>query len=190
MERSPACCFSGYRPEKFNLSPAGLDALAHDLEAAVREAAADGYRIFVSGMSRGFDLWAAETVLKLRKELSIQLLCAVPFDGQSAGWEPAWQALYRRVLLEADFVQSLSREYTPDCYFVRNRFMVQGCSRLICWYDGRPGGTKFTVRCAKRSGLELVNLADRQLCLYGHLRHASTQTPGLAGRSAGSPMMR
>ena len=166
MERSQVCCFSGYRPEKFNLSPDEFGSIMQELEIAVRNAAADGYRLFVSGMSRGFDLWAAETVLKLRKELPIQLLCAVPFDGQSAGWEPAWQALHRRVLLEADLVQSLSREYTPDCYFVRNRFMVQGCSRLICWYDGRSGGTEFTVRCAKRNGLELVNLADRQLSLY------------------------
>lgn len=165
MDRMQACCFSGHRPEKFHLSGAGWDAFAHSLETAVRGAVKDGYRLFVSGMSRGFDLWAAETVLRLREELPIQLLCAVPFDGQADGWEDDWKALYTKVLLQADLVQSLSHEYTPDCFFVRNRFMVEGCGRLICWYDGRPGGTKFTVHCAKRRGLELVNLADRQLSL-------------------------
>lgn len=165
MDRIQACCFSGHRPEKFHLSGAGWDVFAHSLETAVRGAVKDGYRLFVSGMSRGFDLWAAETVLRLREELPIQLLCAVPFDGQADGWEDDWKALYTKVLLQADLVQSLSHEYTPDCFFVRNRFMVEGCGRLICWYDGRPGGTKFTVHCAKRRGLELVNLADRQLSL-------------------------
>lgn len=166
MTRILACCFSGYRPEKFHLSPAEWDTFAYELESAVRDAAKDGYRLFVTGMSRGFDLWAAETVLRLRKELPVQLLCAVPFDGQAAGWTEDWKALHTKVLLQADLVQSLSHKYTPDCYFVRNRFMVEGCSRLICWYDGRPGGTKFTVHCAKRRGLELVNLADRQLSFF------------------------
>lgn len=166
MTRILACCFSGYRPEKFHLSPAEWDTFAYELESAVRDAAKDGYRLFVTGMSRGFDLWAAETVLRLRKELPVQLLCAVPFDGQAAGWTEDWKALHTKVLLQADLVQSLSHKYTPDCYFVRNRFMVEGCSRLICWYDGRPGGTKFTVHCAKRCGLELVNLADRQLSFF------------------------
>lgn len=169
-DRSQACCFSGYRPEKFDRAQenpaAARRALARDLEAAVRKAAADGYRLFVSGMSRGFDLWAAETVLRLREELPIQLLCAVPFDGQASGWEDAWRELHTRVLLQADLVHSLAHEYTPDCFFVRNRYMVEGCSRLICWYDGCPGGTQFTVHCAKRRGLELVNLADRQLSLF------------------------
>ena len=166
MTRILAFCFSGNRPEKFHLSPAEWDAFAYDLESAVRDAAKDGYRLFVTGMSRGFDLWAAETVLRLRKELPVQLLCAVPFDGQAAGWTEDWKALHTKVLLQADLVQSLSHKYTPDCYFVRNRFMVDGCNRLICWYDGRPGGTKFTVHCAKHRGLALVHLADRQLSFF------------------------
>ncbi len=167
FDKSEACCFSGYRPEKFNLPQDHTAAmLAPELETAVRHAVQDGYRLFVTGMSRGFDLWAAQTVLRLRQEMPVKLLCAIPFDRQSQGWEPEWQTLYHEILLNADFVQSLSHEYTPDCFFIRNRFMIEGCSRLICWYDGCPGGTRFTVQCAKRRGLELVNLADRQLCLF------------------------
>ena len=166
-DRMEACCFSGYRPEKFSGDPDAVrTALAGELEQAVRQAAADGYRMFVTGMSRGFDLWAAETVLRLREELPVQLLCAVPFDGQPAGWESAWRERYMEILLKADLVHSLSHCYTPDCFFVRNRFMVDGCSRLICWYDGHAGGTQFTVNYARRHGLEVVNLADRQLRLF------------------------
>ena len=167
FERASACCFSGHRPEKFPFAvheaSAGLVDLRAALEAAVRSAVHDGYRLFVTGMSRGFDLWAAETVLHLRDELQIQLLCAVPFDGQPNRWPAAWRAAYSDVLLQADLVHSLAREYTPDCFFVRNCFMVEGSSRLICWHNGTSGGTKFTMQCAKRRGLEIVNLADPQL---------------------------
>lgn len=168
--RSEACCFSGYRPEKFSFdimhASAGLEMLRQELEQAVRAAAHDGYRLFVTGMSRGFDLWAAEAVLALRQELAVGLLCALPFDGQPNRWEPAWKALHTQVLLQADLVHSLAHDYTPDCFYVRNRFMVEGCSRLICWHDGASGGTKFTLQCARRHGLEIVNLAERQLCLF------------------------
>lgn len=167
FDKSEACCFAGYRPEKFKLPQTRAAAmLAPELETAVRHAIQDGYRLFVTGMSRGFDLWAAQTVLRLRKEFPVKLLCAIPFDRQSQGWENDWQTLYQKILFEADFVHSLSHEYTPDCFFIRNRFMIEGCTRLICWYDGCPGGTRFTVQCARRRGLELVNLADQQLCLF------------------------
>ena len=156
-----ACCFFRAPPEIPSVLPNG-DAFAAMMKAPW-DAAKDGYRLFVTGMSRGFDLWAKTAPQWLRKELPVQLLCAVPFD---TGRLDRGLAHHTKVLLQADLVQSLSHKYTPDCYFVRNRFMVEGCNRLICWYDGRPGGTKFTVHCAKRRGLELVNLADRQLSLF------------------------
>lgn len=170
MDLRTTCCFSGHRPEKLPGSLRGGAAvprqLGEELEHAVRRAFCDGYRLFVTGMSRGFDLWAAQTVLRLRGQLPLRLLCAVPFDGQAAGWDSAWQQCYRDVLKDADFVYSLARHYTPDCFYVRNRFMVDGSSRLIGWYGGEPGGTAFTFRCAKKRGLEIVNLADPQLSLY------------------------
>lgn len=169
-DRAMTCCFSGYRPEKFPFAADNISIPLHTLQTAlnqaVRAAAHDGYRLFVTGMSRGFDLWAAETVLQLREELPVKLLCAVPFDGQADRWAPAWKALHTKVLLQADLVHSLAQSYTPDCFYVRNRFMVEGSSRLICWHDGASGGTQFTLRCAKRRGIEIVNLADRQLRLF------------------------
>lgn len=169
-ERAETCCFSGHRPEKFSFptdaSSPSLHALQTALELAVRAAVHDGYRLFVTGMSRGFDLWAAQTVLRLRGELSIKLLCAVPFDGQPNRWPPACKSLYTDILLRADLVHSLAQHYTPDCFYVRNRFMVEGSSRLICWHEGAAGGTQFTLQCAKRCGMEIVNLAHQSLCLF------------------------
>ena len=84
--RPVTCCFSGYRIEKMPFRnedcPAARELFAA-LDAAVAEAAADGCTRFLSGMSTGFDLWAAEAVLRARAALPVQLLCAVPFDGQA-----------------------------------------------------------------------------------------------------------
>lgn len=140
--------------------------LKNPLQEAIIRAYEDGYRLFITGMSRGFDLWAAQTVLELRQSLPIRLLCAVPFDGQASHWESGWQKCHQYVLLAADFVHSLSDSYTPDCFYVRNRRMVESSSRVICWFDGVPGGTAFTLRCAKRSGLDIDNLADGQQNIF------------------------
>lgn len=106
------------------------------LDAAVAEAAADGCTRFLSGMSTGFDLWAAEAVLRARAALPVQLLCAVPFDGQADRFPLEWKRRFNRCLLAADKVYALSRSYHAGCFAARNRFMVDASSRLICYYDG------------------------------------------------------
>lgn len=35
------------------------------LEKEIRQAIADGFNVFISGMARGVDIWAAESVLRL-----------------------------------------------------------------------------------------------------------------------------
>lgn len=169
--RTLTCCFSGYRPEKISGcdpdNPAIPTVLKTSLPQTIRAAAARGYTHFVSGMSRGFDLWAAQAVLSLKDELPVSLVCAVPFDGQDAGWPPVWRTLYDDVLRRASQVYLLSNAYTPNCFHIRNRFLVDSASLLICYYDGLPGGTSYTVRYARHCGLELINLADGQLALAG-----------------------
>lgn len=104
-------------------------------------------------MSTGFDLWAAEAVLRARAALPVQLLCVVPFDGQADRFPLEWKRRFNRCLLAADKVYALSRSYHAGCFAARNRFMVDASSRLICYYDGRSGGTAQTVRLARQNGL-------------------------------------
>ena len=166
--RGETCCFSGYRIEKMPFrtddSPAA-SALREALDRAIRHAAGQGYTRFLSGMSTGFDLWDAEAVLRTRAQLPVQLLCAVPFDGQASRYAAEWKHRFNRCLLAADGVYSLSREYHTGCYAARNQFMVDAASLLICFFDGQPGGTAQTVRMARQRGLRIVNLAERQLSL-------------------------
>lgn len=162
------CCFSGYRVEKmpFATNDPRVDALTAALDRAITDAAAQGYTGFFSGMSTGFDLWAAEAVLRARETLPIQLFCAIPFDHQADYYPSEWKRRFNHCLLAADRVFALSRNYHAGCYAARNRFMVDASSLLICYFDGKPGGTAQTVRMAKQSGLRIVNLADGQLQLF------------------------
>ena len=161
--RCKTCCFSGYRIEKMPFpadDSSAVQALEDALDHAVREAAAWGYTRFLSGMSTGFDLWAAEAVLRARESLPVQLLCAVPYDQQADHYPPDWKNRFNRCLLAADQVYALSRRYYTGCFAARNRFMVSASSLLICYFDGQPGGTEQTLRMAERDGLATINLAN------------------------------
>ncbi|MDY3617487.1 SLOG family protein [Agathobaculum sp.] len=166
--RPVTCCFTGYRAEKMPFAaddPVAVSVLAQALEQAIRKSAEDGYTRFFTGMSTGFDLWAAEAVLRLKPALGVQLLCAVPFDRQADQFPLGWKRKFNDTLLRADQVFVLSRDYYAGCFAARNRFMVEASSLVICYYDGCPGGTRQTVQLAKRSGLRIMNLADGQLVL-------------------------
>ncbi len=163
------CCFSGYRPEKMPAEGcwgASIpDTLYEPLQRAVRGAVDAGCTDFITGMSRGFDLWAAQTVLLLRREAPIKLICALPFSEQEAHWAQEWRALHALVRARADAVCVVSPVYHAGCFQTRNRFMVDSSSRLICYFDGRHGGTAYTVHRAATRGLHIENLADGQLTL-------------------------
>ena len=78
-KRKHRVCFTGHRPEKLTRHECQV---IRGLEAAIKKAIADGYKVFISGMAPGVDIWAAEIVLQLRdKGADIKLICAIPFEG-------------------------------------------------------------------------------------------------------------
>ena len=165
------CCFSGYRPEKMPADMAEgtpeFDRMLCRLRTAILRAAEQGYTVFLSGMSRGFDLWAAEVVLELQdRGLDIALWAAIAFHGMEQYWEPEWQARYDTALRRARHTFAICDRYEPGCYTRRDAFLVQRSSRCICFFDGVPGGTEYTVNAARRAGHTIVNLADNQLVLH------------------------
>ena len=114
-------------------------------------------------MSTGFDLWAAEAVLRARAALSA---AAVPYRStdRPIGFRSVETPVQPKVC-SPQIKCTRSRNYHAGCFAARNRFMVDASSRLICYYDGRSGGTAQTVHMAEQSGLKIVNLADGQLSL-------------------------
>lgn len=88
----------------------------------------------------------------------LRLVAVVPFRGQEARFSQADRVRYRAAVAAADAVVTLAPAYHAGCYAVRNNYLVDHASLLVAWYDGSPGGTRYTVSRALRRGLEFVNL--------------------------------
>lgn len=150
-KRMRRCCFSGHRPEKLIRSEKEIKAA---LREEIKQAIQDGLTVFITGMARGVDLWAAEIVLDLRKRnQAIKLICAIPHEGFEARWSANWKQLYRHVLGNADLVRVITSEYHTGVYQIRNEWMVNHSARVIAVFNGQPSGTKNTIDYAKNQGV-------------------------------------
>lgn len=149
-------CFTGHRPEKLTQPD---HTVMHLLEKEIRQAIADGFTTFISGMARGVDIWAAEIVLRLRNEgYPIRLICASPYDGFEQGWRTDWQNRYHKVLQNADLVRFICNGYSRACFQIRNEWMVNHSARVIAVFNGEPSGTKNTIDYAARCNVPVVRI--------------------------------
>lgn len=154
--RKHRCCFTGHRPEKLNRTER---AIKSDLKKEIKLAIKDGYTVYLTGMARGTDLWAAEIVLALRKRnKDLKLICAVPYEGFELRWSEPWQNLYQQILAEADLVKVVGNGYHPGIFQIRNEWMVDRSSRVIAVYNGQPGGTRNTICYADRHSIPVRSI--------------------------------
>lgn len=148
-KRKHRCCFTGHRPEKLTASEWVIKC---ELEREIRRAVADGLDVFITGMARGVDIWAAEIVLALRDSgMPIRLMCASPFEGFENGWSEDWKHRYRVIMAAADHTLFVCPGYSRSCFQIRNEWMVNHSSRVIAVFNGETGGTKNTINYATKS---------------------------------------
>ncbi len=161
------CCFTGYRPAKFGFDFGGnitqYKELENKLIDAVFSLPAEKCFKFYCGMAMGFDILAGETVAmlkRLNKSARISLVAVIPFKGQADNWPDDWKKRYNALLKCADSIVYISEKYHKNCFFARNRYMVDNSDIVITWYDGKPGGTASTLRYASGMGKKIINLAE------------------------------
>lgn len=157
------CAFTGYRPEKFpfgdNEAEPRCEQLKQKLFCEILRMTREGVSVFMSGMARGVDLWAAEAVLQIQNvkpSQKIELWAIVPYDRQPLAWSAKERARYQRILERAAHVEYISHDYYNGCLQKRNRYMVDHATHLLAVYDGQPGGTASTIRYARKKGLEIT----------------------------------
>lgn len=148
--------FTGYRPEKLPFfgedDPLCIE-LKERIFSKISALADDGATEFYTGMALGVDTWCAEAVLRLRAERSgIKLIAVIPCPEQDVRWNSAQKQRYRGILEQCDKLITISPKYTRDCMHKRNRALVDLCDILVAVYDGKEGGTKYTVDYAKKQG--------------------------------------
>ncbi len=166
--------FTGYRPEKMPF-PEDIHNERYlrfrASEARILRMLVDrGYTRFISGLAMGFDTWMAEDVLALKEEFpALTLLCAIPFPEQDKTWREPDRARRRAILARADEVVTVSPFYTRDCYHARNRYMADRADALVAAYNGRGGGTAYTVNYAILHDRHVlcIDPATGEVQLYG-----------------------
>ncbi len=152
--------FTGYRPEKLPFfgedDPMCVD-LTERISNQIGRLIADGANEFYTGMALGVDTWAAEAVLEHRKSHpEIKLIAVIPCPEQPSKWNSADRKRYRTILEKCDRTLTISPFYTRDCMHKRNRALVELCDVLIAVYDGKKGGTQYTVDFAKSRGKRVL----------------------------------
>lgn len=166
LNKENTLCFSGHRSEKLPKTDAEMEKLKLRIWEEVDKAIDNGIDTFYFGACYGFDLMCADIVAKRKRVIkmndpkAIKLIVVIPFENQAIRWKESDRELYYDTLPLCDDVITLNTHYKQDCYYERNRYMVDRCSKMICYYDGGSGGTAYTVDYAMTNGLEITNLYE------------------------------
>ena len=103
--------------------------------------------------------------MELQQEFPyIDLVAVEPFGGFRELFSGEDRELYDRVLAAATERVVVSDE-EAGVYMRRNDYLVDNASVVVAWWDSeRHGGTAYTVRRARHSRVEVINLyPDPQL---------------------------
>lgn len=157
MNKSQTVCFTGHRRFRSN-DTTWRERLNETLVTLIER----GYRYFMAGGARGFDIEAAETVLKLRKQYPhISLILVLPFEDQythEKGWTTQEIERYHALEQQAQEAIYLQERYSAGCYYRRDQYMVDSSSICVCYQSRNSGGTAYTTQYAAEKGVEVVNV--------------------------------
>ena len=145
------CAFTGHRQLDSRFDRNLLDRVILNLIKS-------GARNFYCGMAMGFDMIAAEIVLKYRESYPVRLCACVPCGEQSKFFSLKDRVRYEKILCAADEKIVFSPEYVDGCMQERDRFLVDNCDVLVCYLRKTCGGTYYTVNYAKKQNKKLIEV--------------------------------
>src|SRR5690606_41445517 len=102
----------------------------------------------------------------------LKLAFITPFLNQEETWNEANKELYESVLMQADFIDSVTRKpyESPQQFRLKNQFFVGKSDVLLLFYDTeRDGSPKYLYDTAKRYqdektyDIRLISFYDLQL---------------------------
>ena len=174
MPDNITCAFTGHRPSSYRF---GYDEEHPDcakikvlMTTQIAALIDNGVRTFFTGMALGADIWGAVLVLRFKKDYpDIRLVAVLPCETQANRWSVEQRERYFNILAECDDTVYISRQYTKDCMFRRNRYLIDHANFVIAVYNGTPkGGTAYTVQyaCAKHRALITINPDDLTVMPY------------------------
>jgi uncharacterized phage-like protein YoqJ len=157
--------FKNDHPSVFFIKEAIRKALIPKLE--------DGLEwILISGQL-GVELWAAEVAFELKINFpELKLAVITPFLNQEASWSEHNKEWYESILVQADFVDSVTKKgyEKPWQFRLKNQFFIEKSDALLMLYDQeKEGSPKYLYEMAlnyKSSHtyhIELITFYDLQV---------------------------
>ena len=149
-----SCAFTGHRVLEDDFS---LRKLRREIKNAVEKSV----KVFYTGMAKGFDLIAAEEVLKIKKSYpDVKIVACIPFYEQEKSFSEEDKKRYAKILKNADEIVYVSEYYFKGCMQKRDRYMADRADMLITYCKKETGGTAYTVNYfqKKYEGKEIVFL--------------------------------
>ena len=131
--------------------------LETEIESKIIKAIQQGFKHFICGGAWGFDMLAAESVLKLRDDgQAITLEIIIPCREQTHGWPNKTKVRYDEILEKADKITMNDVPYSAEAMHERNRQMVEKSKLVIAYYkEGAGGGTLNTIKHAQKANREI-----------------------------------
>ena len=149
IDRARTCAFTGHR----NL---GRDFNKAELERVIKGLIKGGFTTFLVGMAVGFDTECFKMLESLRETENIRIIACIPCKTQDYKFSEKQKEEYKKMLNSADEKIYVSEEYSKNCMFKRNMFMVDSASILVAYLNTDRGGTFQTVNYAKRKNVNII----------------------------------
>ncbi len=157
-----SCFFTGHR----FLAEEEMEPLYERVLRCILDRNREGVRYFLCGGAIGFDLFAAQAVIMLRRDFGkdVHLVLVLPCRDQTARWSGIQGGIdylrqYHEAKSAAEGVVYIRDFYVDGCMRERNQYMVDHSSRCIAFWNGTiQGGTAQTIRMAQRKNLPIWNL--------------------------------
>ena len=146
-----SCAFSGHRI-------LGKDFDYNLLDRVILNLIKSGVKNFYCGMAKGFDTAAAESVLNYKKDYDVTITACIPCETQSETFSDRAKERYESILARCDGKIVFSADYFTGCMQQRDRYLADNCDVLVCYLRRKSGGTFYTVNCAKKNGIKVIEL--------------------------------
>jgi uncharacterized phage-like protein YoqJ len=109
--------------------------------------------VIISGQL-GVEMWAAETVLELKKEFPhLKLAVITPFLNQEEKWKEETQDYYRNIVMQADYINSVYQTPYQGVWQLgeKDKFLLSNSDGILLVYDeDNEGSPKFLSKLAAK----------------------------------------
>lgn len=156
--------FTGHRPSSlpwgYNSNDKECINLKEKLKTIIKKLFKIDITTFYNGLAEGFDMYAMEVLLELKKEgFPLYIVGCIPCGNQSAFYSSDNKLLYEEMKNSCDELYYVTEgKYFNGCTHIRNKYMIDNSSILIAYSRKETGGAASTIRYAKKQNLDIIQM--------------------------------